>query len=164
MFRFRIVLAAFVAMSAASTVHAQICTPFTDVPASDPFCSNIQWMFNRGVTLGCNAPGQPAAYCPSQFVRRDQMAAFMNRLADEAVFQQGGNAFGAAGELGTTDNQALEIFVNSSRVMRYEPNPISPNVIGGSPANNVTAGVRGATIGGGGVSVTIRTLVARETP
>ena len=35
--------------------------------------------------------------------------------------------------------------------MRYEPNAISPNVIGGSPANGVTAGVRGATIAGGGV-------------
>jgi trimeric autotransporter adhesin len=35
--------------------------------------------------------------------------------------------------------------------MRYEPNAISPNVIGGSPVNNVTAGVRGATIAGGGV-------------
>ena len=33
---------------------------------------------------------------------------------------------------------------------RYEPNAISPNAIGGSPLNNVTAGVRGATISGGG--------------
>ena len=53
--------------------------------------------------------------------------------------------------LGTTDNQPLDVRVNGRRVMRYEPNAISPNVIGGSPANNVTAGVRGATIGGGGV-------------
>ncbi len=36
--------------------------------------------------------------------------------------------------------------------MRYEPNAISPNVIGGSAANVVTPGVRGATIGGGGVA------------
>ena len=35
--------------------------------------------------------------------------------------------------------------------MRYQPNAISPNVTGGSPANSVTPGVRGATIGGGGV-------------
>jgi hypothetical protein len=35
--------------------------------------------------------------------------------------------------------------------MRYEPNSVSPNVIGGSAANSVTAGVRGATIAGGGV-------------
>ena len=37
--------------------------------------------------------------------------------------------------------------------MRYEPNSISPNVIGGSPVNSVTQGVRGATIAGGGVPV-----------
>ena len=49
------------------------------------------------------------------------------------------------------DATGLDIKVAGQRVMRYEPNPISPNLIGGSPANYVTAGVRGATIGGGGV-------------
>ena len=67
------------------------------------------------------------------------------------AFVQNGNAFGATAVLGTTDNQPLDIRVDNSRVMRYEANTISPNVIGGSPANNVTAGVRGATIAGGGV-------------
>jgi len=149
----RLLLAvAFAALAPAIPVRAQICTPFTDVAASDAFCTNIQWMLNRGVTLGCHQAGQSPAYCPAQFVRRDQMAAFMNRLADEAVFQQGGNAFGAAAELGTTDNQALEVIVNNSRVMRFEPNAISPNVIAGSQTNNVLADVRGATIGGGGVT------------
>jgi hypothetical protein len=67
------------------------------------------------------------------------------------AFVQGGNAFGAKAVLGTSDSQALELNANNNRVMRYEPNAISPNVVGGSPANNVTAGVRGATIAGGGV-------------
>jgi hypothetical protein len=129
------------------SAHAQNCAPFTDVLASSGFCSNIQWLFNRGITTGCTA----TQYCPANFVRRDQMAAFLNRLADNAVFQQGGNAFGVAAKLGTTDGQPLEVIANNSRVMRYEPNSISPNVIGGSPANGVTAGVRGATIAGGGV-------------
>ncbi len=66
------------------------------------------------------------------------------------AFMQGGNAFGATALLGTNDNQPLDLRVNGSRVMRYDPNAISPNVIGGSPANTVTAGVRGATIAGGG--------------
>jgi hypothetical protein len=65
-------------------------------------------------------------------------------------FKQGGNAFGATAVLGTTDNNAIDVLVNGSRVMRYEPNAVSPNVLGGHPANNLTAGVRGATIGGGG--------------
>ena len=67
------------------------------------------------------------------------------------AYTQGGNAFTATAVLGTTDNNALDVRVNGARVMRYEPNAVSPNVIGGSPANNVTAGVRGATIAGGGV-------------
>ena len=53
--------------------------------------------------------------------------------------------------LGTTDNQPLNLRVNNQRVLRLEPNAISPNIIGGNRVNFVTAGVRGATIGGGGV-------------
>ena len=49
------------------------------------------------------------------------------------------------------DATSLDIKVGGQRVMRYEYNAISPNVIGGSPANGATAGVRGATIAGSGV-------------
>jgi hypothetical protein len=69
---------------------------------------------------------------------------------DDVGFEQGGNAFGVPAVLGTIDNQALDLRVNNARAMRYEPGATSPNLIGGSPANRVTAGVVGATIGGGG--------------
>ena len=49
------------------------------------------------------------------------------------------------------DANGLDIKVAGQRVMRLEHDAISPNVIGGNPANVVTAGVRGATISGGGV-------------
>ena len=64
----------------------------------------------------------------------------------------GGNAGTTPGThfLGTTDNQALELHVNGARVMRYEPNPTCPNVIGGHSANSVTFGVDSAMIAGGG--------------
>ena len=65
--------------------------------------------------------------------------------------RQSGNAFGANAILGTTDAFDLDIRVNNSRVMRYQANAISPNVIGGSPANSAAVGVRGATMAGGGV-------------
>jgi hypothetical protein len=55
--------------------------------------------------------------------------------------------------LGTTDNNALELRVNASRALRLEPNATSPNVIGGHGGNSVTSGVRGGTIGGGGLDV-----------
>ena len=59
--------------------------------------------------------------------------------------------------VGTTDNQALEFKVNNTRAMRveYASHPTfgtSPNLIGGYSGNSVTAGVVGATIGGGGRS------------
>jgi trimeric autotransporter adhesin len=53
--------------------------------------------------------------------------------------------------LGTTDNKPLNFRVNNQRVLRLEPNAVSPNIIGGNAANFVSPGVRGATIGGGGV-------------
>lgn len=54
--------------------------------------------------------------------------------------------------LGTTGNQALELRVNSARALRLEPNATSPNLIGGYSGYSVTAGVYGATIGGGAAS------------
>ncbi|MFO7917183.1 MAG: tail fiber domain-containing protein [Anaerolineae bacterium] len=54
--------------------------------------------------------------------------------------------------LGTTDNEPLELRVNDARALRLEPHTISPNVIGGYSGNDVTSGMYGATIGGGGQS------------
>jgi len=61
-----------------------------------------------------------------------------------------GNAKTQAGVnfLGTTDNQPLELRVNSQRALRLEPAVFAPNVIGGSELNSVTSS-GGATIGGG---------------
>ena len=173
MLRIVVALVAAGLSSVASLVRAQICTPSVvsslrsrtrpsaiDVPASDGFCTNIQWMFNRGVTFGCTGN----QYCPANPVRRDQMAAFIFRLAHDVVFQDGGNAFGNPAVLGTTDNEPLDLRANGSRVMRYEPNAISPNVIGGSAANSVTAGVRGATIAGGGVPAGADPIFGGEAP
>lgn len=64
----------------------------------------------------------------------------------------------AANFLGTTDAAPLEFRTANVRSLRIEPSaelfdglPITANVIAGSHANEVTAGVRGATISGGGV-------------
>jgi hypothetical protein len=61
--------------------------------------------------------------------------------------------------LGTTDNWPLELRVGGARALRLEPIPHVTgsysnvvNVIGGSSANFVAPGVRGATIGGGGAA------------
>ncbi len=71
-----------------------------------------------------------------------------------AFWNLGGNAGTTPGThfLGTTDNVALQLHVNNARALRLEPNATSPNVIGGYSGNSVTAGMYGATIGGGGAS------------
>jgi len=63
-----------------------------------------------------------------------------------------GNAGTTAGTdfVGTTDDEPLELHVNSARALRIEPHATSPNLIGGYSGNNVTAAVHGATIAGGG--------------
>ncbi len=63
-----------------------------------------------------------------------------------------GNAGTSAGGnfLGTTDNQPLELKVNSARALRLEPGASSVNVIGGYNGNSVAVGAQGATIAGGG--------------
>jgi trimeric autotransporter adhesin len=143
------VVAVSLAFVVSPTVGAAPCEGFIDVDDSvgptAPFCTDVAWIKNRDITLGCDTN----LYCPFGDVNRLQIAAFLHRLAN-VTFQQGGNAFGSRGVLGTTDNQPLDVHVNNARVMRYEPSPISPNVLGGSPFNSITAGVRGATIGGGG--------------
>jgi hypothetical protein len=55
-----------------------ICTPFTDVDQANPLCPNVQWMKNRGVTIGCTT----TLYCPADATTRLQMAVFMNRLGN----------------------------------------------------------------------------------
>ena len=68
--------AALVAVAASGPATAQSCVGFTDVPGSDAFCPNVEWIRNRAITLGCTA----TAYCPSENVSRVQMAAFLNRM------------------------------------------------------------------------------------
>lgn len=63
---------------AAAPALAQDCSGFTDVAQGSQFCANIEWVKNRAITTGCG--GSTATYCPTQFVTREQMAAFLNRL------------------------------------------------------------------------------------
>lgn len=52
---------------------------FTDVPDGNIFHDDIDAIADARVTLGCNPPANDE-YCPDDFVTREQMAAFMNRL------------------------------------------------------------------------------------
>jgi hypothetical protein len=64
---------------------------------------------------------------------------------------QSGSSITIDGAANTISSDAdLELHVSSGRALRIEPDATSPNFIGGHSGNSVTAGVKGATIGGGG--------------
>jgi len=79
-------------------------------------------------------------------------AGFADGIDDGWSLTGNGGTDPATNFLGTTDNQALVLGVNGNAALRLGPDAISPNVIGGYRDNSVTAGVHGATIGGGGSS------------
>ena len=84
-------LAVFVLSMSIQPARAQFCpgvSPwvFDDVLASDPFCGFITWMAENGITLGCQIiDANHRLYCPNDAVKRNQMAAFMNRLGNIRV-------------------------------------------------------------------------------
>ncbi|MCL4761734.1 MAG: hypothetical protein KJ018_08105, partial [Burkholderiales bacterium] len=141
-------VAGLAVLTGSGSAAAAPCEGFTDVEDTNAFCGSIAWMKNRGITLGCTST---TLYCPDQFVRRDQMAAFMYRLGFQNAFLSGGNAFGATATLGTTDDQWLEVVVNGARVMSYRPNVTSPMIVGGH-SNNLALAAPGGFVAGGGAA------------
>src|SRR5690606_6324066 len=57
---------------------------FDDVPDSNIFHDDIAWLADADVTRGCNPPDNDE-FCPEDNVTRQQMAAFMKRLAENQV-------------------------------------------------------------------------------
>ncbi|HEY3353504.1 MAG TPA: tail fiber domain-containing protein [Polyangia bacterium] len=74
---------------------------------------------------------------------------------DGRYWTLGGNAGTTPGTqyIGTSDNVALELRVNNTRALRIEPMNGGANIIAGHPANWITAGIKSATIAGGGNAV-----------
>ena len=73
------IVATLAAMSAiAPNALAAPCAGFNDVESTSPFCPSVEWIKNRGVTVGCTA----TEYCPDLPTTRLAMAAFMTRLGD----------------------------------------------------------------------------------
>jgi hypothetical protein len=76
----------------AGMVGAVVATPiavyashrFTDVPGSNTFHADIEWLKDNGITFGCNPPAN-TKYCPDDLVTRGQMAAFLKRLSEKKV-------------------------------------------------------------------------------
>ena len=167
--RLAVCLASSFLLGLAPGASAAPCAGFTDVQDTDQFCIHIEWLRNRAITLGCTT----TQYCPAQYVRRDQMAAFLYRLGVQNAFLQGGNAFGTTAQLGTTDARSLQVLsVGGTRAPMLSPSSngwygSSPNLVGGHPLNEARvtcsgicvptpAPVVGAVVAGGGTSIGIQ--------
>ena len=74
-----VVLAVLVALPAGAAINR-----FTDVPDTNVFVDDIEWLAESGVTSGCNPPTNDL-FCPTAAVTREQMAAFLHRLAEAEV-------------------------------------------------------------------------------
>ncbi len=68
---------------------------FTDVPDSNIFSDDIEWLARVGITQGCNPPTNDQ-FCPNDYVTRGQMAAFLVRA------------------LGLTDDSGTDVFVDDN--------------------------------------------------
>ena len=62
---------------------------FDDVPDDNVFHSDIDWLAANGITKGCNPAGGNTEFCPGNPVTRQQMAAFMRRLATSGAVDAG---------------------------------------------------------------------------
>ena len=72
----QVVVAAALAAALAFPLGAVANHNFIDVPNTNTFHADIAAIFEAGVTTGCAA----GMYCPKDYVTREQMAAFLNRL------------------------------------------------------------------------------------
>jgi hypothetical protein len=73
-------MSAFMARFAEATTTPCASQPFTDVPTSNQFCGQIQWMKDQGISTGFG----DGTFRPSTIVTRQAMSAFMSRLAGAA--------------------------------------------------------------------------------
>ena len=55
--------------------YCQGVPPFNDMPASSWACGHVKRLIEEGITQGCGNGN----YCPSKFVTREEMAAFLGR-------------------------------------------------------------------------------------
>ena len=103
-----VLVTAVVTMLIAFPMGALAVATFSDVPEGSNYYNDIEALAASGVTTGCGG----GKYCPKDFVTREQMAAFMNRLG---ALQSGKTPVVNAAELGGRRAQDLtRVAFNSS--------------------------------------------------
>jgi hypothetical protein len=113
---------------------------FSDVPDSNTFHEDIAWLKDSGVTLGCNPPAN-TLFCPKDNVTREQMAAFMRRLAENQVVDA---ATAVQADSATTANSATTASQadDSDQLDGFDAQGLAPrasfNSTADAPDNNFT--------------------------
>lgn len=117
---------------------------FTDVPDGAPFHLEIAIFKGTNITTGCTA----TTFCPQEPVKRQAMAAFIDRALGLVVRPGETTQTGVPGSRVAVLDDDQSFVGTSGNVLAYR-GP-GDNVVGGHSANSVTAGVVAATIAGGG--------------
>ncbi|MDX2345108.1 MAG: Ig-like domain-containing protein, partial [Acidimicrobiia bacterium] len=94
--------------SSTGTVQVWIYPYFDDVPTTNLFFDHVLWLAVEGITFGCNPPSN-TLFCPTDYVTRGQMAAFLVRArsytagaGDDLFIDDNGSVFeGSIDRLGT---------------------------------------------------------------
>ena len=108
----RIALVVAVTAAVVAPVSVFATDSFTDVPDSNNFSEDIAWLSDAGVTKGCNPPANDE-FCPKVKVSREQLAAFMHRLAENQVVDAGTVGGLTADQLrGETSTIVLDVDTN----------------------------------------------------
>ena len=106
-------------------VAAIAAAGFSDVADDSVFVADIQWMKDNGITKGCNPPANDR-FCPGSNVTREQMAAFMHRLAT-------GEVVDAATAVEADNADTLDGMDSTAFVQEGEANSVSSSMMTDSP-------------------------------
>jgi len=71
----KIICRAMNAYSNGACANTSCAGIFSDVPASNPFCSDIEALYTIGITSGCQA--SPLLYCPNTNIQRQALAKYV---------------------------------------------------------------------------------------
>jgi hypothetical protein len=99
------------ALMTSSAVAFAATSRYSDVSDTSPFLADIEWLAGTGITKGCTTD----EFCPQDNVTREQMAAFLHRLATsravDAFTVQGltpADLQGQTGPAGPTGAQGIQ--------------------------------------------------------
>jgi hypothetical protein len=135
------------------------CGGFTDVDGASPFCSNVEWLKNRTITLGCTSTTQ---FCPADTVTRLTMAAFMNRQGTSLT----STTFWIQNVPGALDLDASPVVCQTTDVVAtsYPLRAYLDSVLSGTSVGNVGfASVSVASLDGGATWLPITSAARRTT-